>query len=405
MKTVIVDNKTIGRPNKIKILVISGSLGVGGAEVQISKILPRLSRDVFDVQVAYYSDEDSVGYPKKILMDSGIPVTFLGVKGTEWNKRRFLISAFKFMKKEKFDLVHAIQHSDNHYGRIPAILTGVEVVIGGLQGKKGLEGMWALLYSLMNLRCNGWIVNSQMLKNWAEERMYFMDRSPVMIVRNGLELDIDERFRRDEFTSYDQLKSNRPIIGIVGRLHPVKNHLTFVAMAHLLTQAGVDADYWIIGEGRMRGEIEEAIGRCGLQDRVKLLGLREDVDVALSRMDIGVLTSDSESCPNALLEAMRASLPVVSTNCTLLEGIIEEGINGHVVDIGDAQGLADKVRLLLSDAEKRHEMGIRSRQIIEEKFNLSLAVNDLESAYVRFLTKKSSLSPKLQKKLAEVGLL
>ncbi|MBN1141395.1 MAG: glycosyltransferase [Deltaproteobacteria bacterium] len=382
--------------NRIRGLVVSGSLGVGGAEIQLAKLLPRLNRNLFEMQVVYYSHPD--GYPKKWLEEGGIPVTFL--RGEHWNRWRYLATATDFMKKNRFDLVHAFLDSSNHYGRIPAILAGVPVIIGGLQGKKGLEGGWPTLYSLMNLRCAGWIVNSRMLKNWAEEKMFFMDRSPVSIVRNGLEFgDEAIRFKPNERTFYDELKSGRPVIGIVGRLHPVKNHLLFVETAHLLTQAGVEADYWIIGEGEMRPAIEERIRHHGLEERVKLLGLRQDVDIALSRMAVAVLTSDSESCPNALLEAMRASLPVVSTHCTTLDEIIQEGENGFVVPVGAAAALADKVAQILADPEKRRGMGLLSRKIVESRFSMAAAVKDLENAYIFFLQRQSRRYPELHEKL------
>lgn len=382
---------------RIKVLVVCGSLGVGGAEVQAARLLPRLNKELFDVQVAYYVP--NAGFPKKLLEDNGIRVTYLS--GTEWNKRQYLLSAVDFMKQERFDLVHAFQDSDNHYGRVPAILTGVPVVIGGLQGKRGLHGRWPLLYSMINFRCAGWIVNSRMLKEWAEQKMNFMQYSPAVIVRNGLLLNDECQFKRNEFTCYDQMKSKRPVIGIIGRLHPVKNHQMFIEMARLLTLAGVDADYWIIGEGEMRNSIEQTVKVAGLEDRIKLWGCREDVDAALCRMDIGVLTSDSESCPNALLEAMRASLPVVSTKCTSLEEIVEEGKNGFTVNVGDAQELANKVHLLLADEEKRLEMGGHSRKIIEQKFSIAAAVKDLENAYLYFLIRKSGTYPRLREKLAD----
>lgn len=384
--------------DRIKVLVVCGSLGVGGAEVQTSRLVPRLNRDIFDVQVAYYVPES--GFPKQALLDGGIKVTCLS--GKQWDKRRFFKASMYFMRREKFDLVHAVQDSDNHYARIPAILSGVPVVIGGLRGARGLKGRWVLLYSLMNFRCAGWIVNSRKLKELAEKRMYFMRRSPIKIIRNGIEIESERDFNNQEITYYDNLKTGKPVVGIVGRLHPVKNHLLFVEMARQLTAYGVDADYWIIGDGEMRSEIERTVADFGLSSRVKLLGLCEDVDVALSRIDVCVLTSNSESCPNALLEAMRASLPVISTKCTSLEDIIEEGLNGFTVNLGDVGALVEKVSLVLSDKEKLKEMGRHSRHIIEERFSISTAVNDLEEAYLYFLKRKSDYCPRLKAKLDQV---
>ena len=386
---------------RIRVLVVCGSLHVGGAEIQAARLIPLLAKEIFDVQVAYYNFR--AGFPKDILKQAGVRLHFLGK--SQWSKGRFLADAINFMKQERFDLVHAWCSSSNHYGRVPAILTGVPVIIGGLRGKSSLENFWPLVYSLMNWRCSGWIVNSFALKEYAKHKMCFMQQSPVMIVHNGIELGNEERFKKNEKTFYDKLKSNRPVIGIVGRLHPVKNHLLFLEMARLLTQMGVNADYWIIGNGPMRGQIEQSVEKFKLQDRVILLGLRDDVDVSLSRMDVVVLTSDSESCPNALLEAMRASLPVVSTRCSTLDEIVEERRNGYTVPVGDATGLAEKVRIILENPEKRREMGKHSKRIIEKRFSISSAVRSLEDAYLFFLKRESKRHPNLQVKLTRLGLL
>ena len=119
-----------------------------------------------------------------------------------------------------------------------------------------------------------------------------------------------------------------------------------------------------------------------------------------SEVRIVVLTSDSEGCPNTLLEALRASLPVISTNCTSLDEIISEGINGYIVEVGDAEALAEKVKLVLSYSEEtRQNMGVKSRQIIQEHFSLSIATKKLEQVYVKCLKQAMCRHQSIQNKL------
>lgn len=381
----------------IKILVVCGSLGVGGAEVQAAKLLPCLDRRRFRVEVAYYNQ--GAGFPRDLLLREGVPVHDLGT-GSHWNRWRFLAQAYRFMRREKFDIVHAWMASANHYARLPAMASGVPVIIGGLQGKIELHGRWPLLYSLMNVYCSGWVVNSQALRKHAEERLAFMRNCPVWVVRNGLEMDDRLIFRRDEATVYDELRGTRPVIGMVGRLHPVKNHRLFLEMARDLTEKGVDADYWIIGDGPERAGIEQMISELKVAERVRLLGLRHDVDAALSRMTLLVLTSDSESCPNAVLEAMRAGLPVVATRCTDFTGIIAEGENGFTVDLNDRAALVDRVRRILAEPELGKAMGARSRAMVEDGFSLQAAVDDLAGAYLAAARSVGHRALRLQAKLA-----
>lgn len=386
--------------SRFKILIVS-TLHLGGAQVQLSRLIPQINKDLFDVRIAYSKSDTS--FVKGVLEDAGVPIEFLGSE--PWSKTRFFLNALPFMKRECFDVVHAWDASANQYARACALLRRVPVVIGGLRGTPALDGIWPAVYSLMNPLCSGWIVNSRAMKEYAERKLRFLRADSFVTIPNGLEIGEDVHFRKGERTRYDALKSGRPVVGIVGRFHPIKNHQLFLEMAHELTEAGVDADYWIVGDGQLRPELENTINRHQLADRVKMLGVCEDVDVALSRMDMLVLTSDSESCPNALLEAMRAALPVVSTRCTSLEDIVEEGKNGYTVDRGDAKGLSEKVNLVLSNPDKAQEMGRYSRQIIEQKFAVSVAVKCLEEAYIHFIRYESKRHNGLCEKLSHFGLL
>lgn len=388
-------------PNcRIKVLVVNGSLQHGGAEIQMAKLLPQIDRRMFDVQVAYYNH--NTGHPLEMLCDANVPVTYLGQR-QGWSRTQCFARALSFMKQERFDLVHAWSASANHYARIPAMLAGVPVIIGGLRGKSGMQRVWPYFYSLLNIKCTGWIVNSSAMAEFALSEMKFMKNCPIRVIRNGFDCEKRGVFKTNELTVYDKLTRGLPVIGIVGRLHPVKNHAMFLAMARCLSDQGFEADYWIIGDGPERNTIEQAIQQLGLQEKVRLLGKCDDVDAALSRMDLLVLTSKSESCPNVLLEAMRASLPVVATNCTSLDEIIDEGVNGYVIPIDDVREMADRVKLIFADPDKRHAMGEESRLIVQKRFSLSIASSELEQAYWFFLNKVSKKNLFINAKLDQLG--
>jgi glycosyltransferase involved in cell wall biosynthesis len=334
-----------------------------------------------------------------MLLDSDVPVRYLGRE--VWSKRHYLQDALSWMKQERFDLVHAWSASANLYARLPAIVAGVPVIVGGLRGKSGMEGVLPLFNSLMNCRCAGWIVNSRSIGEFARSKMAFMSGCPVCVVKNGFDCKDDGIFRYGERTVYDDRKREVPVIGIVGRLHPVKNHAMFLEMVRRLTIDHVDADYWILGDGPERAAIERTIKQEDLSDRVTLWGMRQDVDVALSRMDLLVLTSHSESCPNAVLEAMRASLPVIATDCTNLEEIIEDGRNGFVVPTDDVDCLVQRVKKVLCCEISRKAMGQRSRAIVCNGFSLEASAHELDKAYRGFVKAVNLTNRKTNRKLNE----
>lgn len=387
------------KSDPLKVLVVCGSLGVGGAEMQAARMLPRLNRDLFDLKVIYYNNNP--GPPRDELVAQGIPVTFIG--RPEWRRTAYLREAWDYMRRGNFDLVHAWSASANHYGRLPAMLAGIPVTVGGLLGQGGLEGIWPAVYSVMNPFCAGWIVNSESLRDFALSRMALNRFSPIVVVPNGIDMELNRAEIESHLPFYAGLKRDRPVIGMVARLHPVKNHGLLLAAAQILRDRGVVADYWVIGDGPARAAIEQAISQRGLGDCVRMLGQRNDVAAAYEMMDLAVLTSDSEGCPNALLEAMRASLPVISTRCTSLGEVIAEGRNGYTVAIGAADALADRIACLLNDEGLRRQFGTVSRHMVEKAFSMPVAVRRLEQAYLGFLRSSRVRNAPFREKLARLG--
>jgi len=386
--------------NKIKVLFVLNTLGLGGAEVQISRTAPYFDPRI-SVEVAYY-DESVKELPKAMLENTGISVHFLD--RARWGRLLYFHKAAKFMRGRRYDIVHAWTGTANLYGRVPAVWAGVPVVIGGLLGRRTANGILGTIYSLTNFRCAAWIVNARDIKRIAEKKLKFIRNTPIYVIPNGIPVGEMSIFAGDKQTEYDKLRSDRLIIGTVGRMTPVKNHRMFVEMAKLVLQRGIKADFWLIGDGPLQNEITHLVKRHGLEKYIKLLGQRTDVDAALARMDVFCLTSDSEGCPNTLLEALRAGLPVVSTNCSSLEEIVEVNGNGFLVEVGDAETMARSVVSLLEDKQMRKRMSQRSKEIVNERFRMEIAARRLERVYFSCLFRASRTQPELREKLTCLGI-
>lgn len=120
----------------------------------------------------------------------------------------------------------------------------------------------------------------------------------------------------------------------------------------------------------------------GLTERIEAPGwVDEDRKIELLRQaDVFVIPSDQEGLCIAGLEAMACGVPVVSTRCVGPEVFVKDGVNGFLVGRGDADGLADKIKLLLGDRACRERMGGAARKIVEDEFSPSAAASALGSA-------------------------
>ena len=111
----------------------------------------------------------------------------------------------------------------------------------------------------------------------------------------------------------------------------------------------------IYGEGELRRSLEALIADFGMEQRIKLMGASDDMPAALAGCKLFVLPSDFEGMPNALLEAMAAGRCCISTACPCggPEAVIDNGVNGWLVPVGEEKALSDAMLALLKNKEKR----------------------------------------------------
>ncbi len=158
----------------------------------------------------------------------------------------------------------------------------------------------------------------------------------------------------------------RPRIGIVANLLPVKGHLDFLEMARALTDRGVDADYWIIGEDIHRIGSREALqlraAELHLQDRVTFWGHRSNIPELMNELDVVVCSSHVEPFGMCLIEAMACEKPVVATRVGGIPEIVEDGVCGLLTSPRAPHELADAVERLLLDSDLRRRIAVAGRQ-------------------------------------------
>ena len=176
----------------------------------------------------------------------------------------------------------------------------------------------------------------------------------------------------------------------MANLRPEKGHLVFLDAASFLARSCPQARFVIVGDGSMRGKIEARIIELGLNNRVQLTGVIENIPAFLQtgNVDILVNPSDSESFPNAVMEAMAASLPVVATDVGGTNELVDEGVTGYLVPPGEGGVMAERLARLCNDADTRLKMGEAGRRRIVERFTVDLMARKFEKLYQSLLSRK-----------------
>ena len=172
-----------------------------------------------------------------------------------------------------------------------------------------------------------------------------------------------------------------PLVGVVGRLAPIKDHQTLIeAVARL---DGVHLA--IVGDGEMRSELEGAVMNLEIQQRVHFVGWSLDIPGVIADMDVVALTSRNEGTPVSLIEASACGRPVVSTDVGGVKAVVQDGTSGILVPAGDASAVAAGLERLLGDPELGARMGAAGREYVRERFTSERLVCEIRSLYLELL--------------------
>jgi glycosyltransferase involved in cell wall biosynthesis len=169
-----------------------------------------------------------------------------------------------------------------------------------------------------------------------------------------------------------------PTIAMVARMAAPKDHLLLIRAL-----SGVRLPYrlLLIGDGPDRAELEAELRRRDLAGRVELPGVSSEVPRLLGGVQIGALVSRQEGFPLAVLEAMRAGLPVVASDVGGVREAVQDGVTGLLVRRGDEAGLRAALSRLLSDPPLRRCLGQAGRRAYEQRFTTAHTIAGTAAVY------------------------
>jgi glycosyltransferase involved in cell wall biosynthesis len=203
----------------------------------------------------------------------------------------------------------------------------------------------------------------------------------IEVIYNAV--DVDRFVAGSEPELRRQLTGGRDleVVLTAARLDPQKGHPVLLRAAKEVP----DAVFALAGEGPERARLEALAMDLEVADRVLFLGRRTDIPELLAACDVFALPSLYEGSSLAVLEAMAARRPVVSSAIGGTDELIADGDNGLLVAAGDSTGLAAALRSLLADAKLREELAGRARLRVERDFTPSAMGRRVELIYEELL--------------------
>ena len=262
-------------------------------------------------------------------------------------------------------------------GLLGAALAGVPAVVATAQLFVDLppSGWTTVQHRVVSARVNRYLAVSRQVAAQLRDR-FGVRPGKITLVPNAVSLD---QFPHDATPNSTRPAdpATPPTVLTVARLDPQKGLHHLVAAAALVPEARV----MIVGDGPERGALETLIAQLGLGDRVHLLGFRTDIPELLAGCDLFVLPSLFEGLPLSILEAMAAGKAVVATAIGGNDEAVVDGVTGLLVPPADPQALADALRTLLREPERRRRLGEAGRRRAEAEFSATAMVRRVAAVY------------------------
>ena len=208
-------------------------------------------------------------------------------------------------------------------------------------------------------------------------------KSKISVIQNAVQTihkaeNYEENRRKKRLAL--AIKDEEFIVGYVGRLSDEKGVQYLIEAGMLLMETG-PCKILIIGDGPKRKELEDMVKMKGLEGNIIFTGFQTNIEEWMPSLDIFVLPSLTEGTPMALLEAMSFGIPVVATRVGGVPRVIENGINGILVNSSDSKAIAENLKILFHDPFLRKRIAKEAVDVVEKKHNIDDWCREIETQY------------------------
>ena len=348
-------------------LLLSTSLGLGGADRQILYLAETLLAHDYDVRLVSMTPVGEMG---RQAAANGLPITSLDMEAghADWRALRRLVSLLRDWRPH---LLTTFMYHANLMGRVAGRWAGVPHIITSIRSERNGSAARDWLFRLTNWMDHRCTTNSEEVAASLWKRG-LLSREKLTVIPNGVDLatfsvEADEaaRLRGELGLTCDQFAWLA-----VGRLREQKDYPTLL---NAFQQLGDTSGRLLIaGRGPLQGQLQQLTDRLGMARQVTFLGVREDIPALLAAADGFVLSSAWEGMPNVVMEALAAARPVVATRVGGVTELVEQDQSGLLVPPRDPSALSQAMRQVMSlSLEQRRRMGLRGRQQVATHYTLA----------------------------------
>jgi glycosyltransferase involved in cell wall biosynthesis len=362
---------------KLRILHVTPSIAGYGAERLIVEMLKHLPcSDVDPALLAVYAPPDGTPAP-----DLPFPVRFVGRKGRA--DRMFLGRMVREIRRFDPHVVHTHTHVGRYWGRLAAVLAGVRFIVHTEHNpcdfrRTRLERVIDRLLASRTARVITFF--SEQASSLGEfERL---PAGKMAVIPNALTPPDESDSDRASLRGSLGLGPADVAIALIGRMEFQKNHrLALEAFAALRPAVRDTIMLFLIGSGNEDLALRERTRELGIAERVRFLGFRSDVHELLTVMDVVLMTSWFEGMPLALIEAMMAGVPIVTTPWTGARNMLGDGRFGFIAAGFAPQDVASEIERAVERPQMRRQAAQRAFAYARDAFAMPRMIEAHRALY------------------------
>lgn len=292
-----------------------------------------------------------------------------------------LCRLYKLIKEYHPDIIHAWGELAACYATVVKLLLRKKMVNGMVSSASDRITMKRRLYGKLSFPFSDIILSN----SYAGVKAFNITSNNVKIVYNGFNIKRLNTIKPcSDIREYYKIKT-KYIVGMIANFTAHKDYDTYLQAARKILQKRNDITFICVGEGNNMG-IKQTKSMHDYQEEyadnnIIFTGMQKDVESIVNILDIGVLTSHGEAISNSILEYMAFSKPVIATDKGGTSEIVENSKNGYLVEYKNVEELASRIEELVDNIALRKIMGERSKNIINEKFNIDTMVDKYIDIY------------------------
>lgn len=387
-----------------KVLHIITLFSVGGATENTIFTVAGLIKKGYKIEIITGLSVSAEGSMYAITESLKIPVrTFSNLKRKISPFRDLLIiyQLYKFIKNNKFDIVHTHSAKAGVVGRIAAWFAKTPIIIHHNHGKPYhkfqkwyVRKIYKIIEKIASLFCNKIVsVTYTIVDEMVSDKI--APKEKFCVIRSGFDIE--------NFTNYNTandnstrkkygLSGNDIVIGKIARLSKLKGHIYLLKAFEKVSQQLSNVKLVLIGDGENKDTLMKFIKERKLGDKIIFTGLiwPKEIPSIISILDVVVHTALLEGLPRVFTQSLLMGKPVISFDLDGANEVIENGKNGYLIEPLNIDMLAEKILDLVSDISKVHKFGEYAKNNIKDDFSVNAMVENTHKLYQELLMNQAS---------------